>query len=55
VWPMIITMLLIAFGMGQGKVFYEDQHPFLFVLIGLFFFFNGPGKYSVDQYFYGNR
>ena len=55
VWPMIITMLLIAFGMGQGKVYYEDQHPFLFVLIGLFFFFNGSGKYSLDQYFYGNR
>jgi uncharacterized membrane protein YphA (DoxX/SURF4 family) len=55
VWPMNITMLLIAFGMGQGNVFYGDQHPFLFVLIGLFFFFNGPGKYSLDQYFYGNR
>lgn len=55
VWPMIITMLLIAFGMGHGKVFYEDQHPFLFVLIGLFLFFNGSGKYSVDQFLYGNR
>ncbi|ULQ52208.1 DoxX family protein [Flavihumibacter fluvii] len=55
VWPMMLTMLGIAFGMGHGKIYYEDQHPFLFVLIGLFLFFNGPGKYSLDQYFYGNR
>lgn len=55
VWPMILTMLLIIFGMGHGKIFYEDQHPFLFVLIGLFLFFNGPGKYSVDQYLYAQR
>lgn len=55
VWPMIFTMLLIAFGMGHGKVFYEDQHPFLFVLIGLLLFFNGSGKYSLDQFLYSNR
>ena len=55
VWPLIFTMLGISFGMGHGNIFYEDQHPFLFVMIGLFFFFNGPGKYSLDQYFYGKR
>jgi uncharacterized membrane protein YphA (DoxX/SURF4 family) len=55
VWPMILTMLIIAFGMGHGKIFYEDQHPFLFVLLALLFFFNGPTRYSVDQYLFGKR
>ena len=51
--PLIITMLVISFGLGKGRIFYEDQHPFLFVLIGLVFFFNGPGKYSLDQLLFG--
>ena len=55
VWPMILTMLGVCFGMGKGKIFYEDQHPFMFVLIGLIFFFNGPGRYSVDQALFGKK
>lgn len=45
---LICTMLFISFFVGNGKVWYEDQHPFLFVLLGLVFFFVGSGKYSVD-------
>jgi putative oxidoreductase len=44
-----ITMLIICFGMGNGKIFSDDQHPFLFVLLCLLFFFTGAGKWSLDQ------
>jgi len=37
------TLGYITFALGQGKFWYEDQHPFLFVLLGLLFFFTGPG------------
>lgn len=43
------TMLYISFFVGHGKIWYDDQHPFLFVLLALVFFFAGPGKWSVDQ------
>lgn len=46
---LIFTMLYISLFVGHGKIWYEDQHPFLFVLLGLVFFFTGPGKLSVDQ------
>ena len=45
---LMFTMLYIAFFVGNGKIWYEDQHPFLFVLLALVFFFTGPGKWSVD-------
>ena len=47
---LIATMLYIAFYVGSGKIWYEDQHPFLFVLLGLIFFFSGSGKWSVDEW-----
>ena len=47
---LIATMLYIAFYVGSGKIWYEDQHPFLFVLLGLVFFFSGSGKWSVDEW-----
>lgn len=46
--PLIITMLIIAFGMGKGKIWYEDQHPFMFVMLGVLFLFGGGGKWSLD-------
>lgn len=46
---LIFTMLYISFFVGHGKVWYEDQHPFLFVLLGLVFFFMGSGPYSADR------
>ncbi|MFT3703294.1 MAG: DoxX family protein [Agriterribacter sp.] len=45
---LIGTMLYISFFVGNGKVWYEDQHPFLFVLLGMVFLFVGGSKYSVD-------
>jgi len=43
------TMSYIAFFIGHGKIWYEDQHPFLFVLLVAVFFFTGPGKFSLDD------
>ncbi|MBN8788878.1 MAG: DoxX family protein [Terrimonas sp.] len=46
---LIITMLYICFKVGNGRFWYEDQHPFLFALLGLIYFFAGGGKYSMDN------
>ncbi|UFH53549.1 DoxX family protein [Spirosoma sp. KNUC1025] len=46
------TMLYITFFIGHGKFWYEDQHPFMFVLMGLVFFFTGAGKWSLDALFW---
>ena len=53
--PLVITMLIIAFGMGNGKIFMDDQHPFNFVLLFLVTFFTGPGRYSLDYYLFGKK
>ncbi|MEP6735650.1 MAG: DoxX family protein, partial [Chryseolinea sp.] len=45
---MCIDMLYICFFVGHGRFYYEDQHPFLFALLALVFFFTGPVKLSVD-------
>jgi len=48
----VVTMLYISFFVGNGKIWYDDQLPFLFVLLTLIFFFAGPGKWSLDQIFF---
>jgi putative oxidoreductase len=45
------NMLFICFYIGSGKFYYEDQHPFLFALLALVFFFLGSVKYGLDDYF----
>ena len=47
---LVFTMAYIAFFVGNGKIWYEDQHPFLFVLLGLVFVFCGPGNWSLDKF-----
>lgn len=42
------VMLFITFKLGNGIVWYNDQHPFLFVLIALVLFCSGPGNWSLD-------
>ena len=44
-----VTMLFISVFVGKGRIWYEDQHPFLFVLLALVFVFTGPGSWSVDR------
>jgi putative oxidoreductase len=51
---MAADMLFICFYVGSGKFYYQDQHPFLFALIALVFFFTGPVKWSLDERFFGN-
>jgi putative oxidoreductase len=42
------TLSYITFIVGHGRFWYEDQHPFMFVLFGLIFIFTGPGAWSLD-------
>lgn len=46
---MAADMLFICFKIGNGKFYYEDQHPFLFAVLALIFFFTGPVKWSLDK------
>jgi putative oxidoreductase len=46
---LVATMTYITFFVGNGIIWYEDQHPFMFVLLGLVFVFTGPGRWSLDQ------
>jgi len=46
---LILTMSFISFFVGNGKIWYDDQYPFLFVLLALVFFFTGPCNWSVDN------
>ena len=43
------TLGYITFFVGGGKIWYEDQYPFLFVLLALVFIFTGPGNFSLDK------
>lgn len=45
----LITFSFITFFVGEGRFWYEDQHPFLFALFGLLFLFTGPGAWSLDS------
>jgi putative oxidoreductase len=49
-----LTMSIITFGIGEGRIFMQEQHPFLFVLLALIFFFQGPGRWSLDYILFGN-
>jgi uncharacterized membrane protein YphA (DoxX/SURF4 family) len=52
---LICTMVYIAFFLGNGKIWYEDQYPFLFALFGLVFIFTGPGSLSIDKLIFKTR
>jgi putative oxidoreductase len=49
------VMCYITFFLGHGKIWYEDQYPFLFILLALVFFFIGPGNFSLDKMFFKNK
>lgn len=46
---MAADMLFICFKVGNGEFYYGDQHPFLFAMLAIVFFFLGPVKWSLDQ------
>jgi len=43
------TMCYITFILGHGRIWYEEQYPFLFILLALVFFFTGAGRWSLDN------
>lgn len=49
------TMSYISFFVGKGIIWYEDQHPFLFVLLGMVFLFIGGDKFSIDHLIFKKR
>jgi uncharacterized membrane protein YphA (DoxX/SURF4 family) len=49
------TMLYISLFIGGGKIWYEDQYPFLFALLALVFVFTGPGNLSIDKIIFDKR
>ncbi len=46
---LILSMLYITFFVGNGVFWYGDQHPFMFVLLGIIYFFYGGGVFSIDN------
>lgn len=46
---MAINMFFICFKIGGGKFYYEDQHPFIFGMLALVFFFCGSGIAALDN------
>lgn len=42
------TFLFITFFVGEGRFWYQEQHPFMFALFGVLFLFVGPGAWSLD-------
>ena len=52
---LIGAMLYITFFIGQGRFWYEDQHPFMFAILGLVFFFCGSGIWSIDSLLWRNK
>ena len=52
---LICTMAYIAFFVGEGRIWYQEQHPFLFVLLGFVFLFIGPTIYSLDHLIFRNK
>jgi len=49
------AMIYIAFIIGNGKIWYEDQYPFLFVMFSLVFIFTGPGNLSLDKLIFNKK
>lgn len=46
---MAMDMLFICFKIGNGKFYYEDQHPFIFAMLAMVFFFTGHVKWGLDN------
>ena len=49
----LLTFLMITFFAGEGRVFMEEQYPFLFCIFATLFFFAGAGKWSIDKLVFG--
>jgi putative oxidoreductase len=45
----------ITFFVGEGRFWYQEQHPFMFALFGILFLFTGPGAWSMDKILFSNK
>ncbi|PWT74596.1 MAG: DoxX family protein [Bacteroidetes bacterium] len=52
---LILTMSYIAFIVGGGKIWYDDQYPFLFAVLAFVFIFTGPGRWSLDGILFNKK
>jgi len=52
---LICLMTYITFFVGEGRFWYQEQHPFLLILLGIIFLFYGGGKYSLDHLIFKKR
>jgi putative oxidoreductase len=52
---LIASFIFITFVIGEGKIFTDNQHPFLLSLLSLMFFFTGAGRLSIDYILFINR
>ncbi|MEX2235606.1 MAG: DoxX family protein [Cyclobacteriaceae bacterium] len=52
---LFLTFMFITFVMGEGKIFTDNQHPFLFAMMSLLFFFTGAGRLSIDYILFINK
>ena len=52
---LLSVMIYITFFIGHGKFWYEDQHPFLFILLSIIFLFYGGGKFSLDHVLFSSK
>jgi putative oxidoreductase len=49
------TFMFNTFVLGDGRIFTENEHPFLLAMISLLFFFTGAGRFSIDYILSVNR
>ena len=52
---MIGNFSYITFFVGEGRFWYQEQHPFMFALFGILFLFTGPGAWSVDGIIFNRK
>lgn len=52
---LFITFMFITFGLGEARIFSDNQLPFLYALISLLFFFTGAGRLSIDYILFINK
>lgn len=52
---LFLTFMVITFAVGEGKIFSDNQLPFLYAMVCLTFFFAGAGRISIDFILFMNR
>ena len=52
---MIGNFSYITFFVGEGRFWYQEQHPFMFALFGILFLFTGPGAWSLDSIIFAKK